>query len=545
MSPRVRSLPLVLLVLAAAAAHAQSPLREKWIYCAQNLMVDKNVDTTEALFQRAAKAGYTHVLLADYKLNILDQMDAHYFRNVDRVKRVAQETKLEVVPAVFPIGYSNGLLNHDPNLAEGMPVRDALFTVKNGVASLTADPAVSLKGSDFADFKGWTMHDSSISLDAGVARMTDPKGANARLMQPVQTSPFRQYHLSVEVKTQDLTGAMPEVEFLGKGGARLCFSNLGVKRTQDWKLCHAVFNSLENTEVKVYLGCWGAKTGIVEWRHPKLEEIGLVNLVRRAGAPFEVKTEDGRVLTEGKDYEPVSDPRLGITPYRGEYDIYHEPPVIRTKLPDGTRLRVSYYHTVTVYDGQVNICPSEPKTLELLRDQAKRVHALWGTKGYFMSHDEIRVLNWDKSCADRHLDAGPLLADNVKTCADILREINPGGKIYVWSDMFDPNHNAKKDYFLVKGDLTGSWLGLSKDIRVMLWHYDQRANSLKFFAGLGNPMLIAGYYDAAPAKVRDWLDAAKPYPGVEGVMYTTWENNYRDLEKFSTEIKDWESGQTK
>jgi len=110
-----------------------------------------------------------------------------------------------------------------------------------------------------------------------------------------------------------------------------------------------------------------------------------------------VKTEDGRVLSEGKDFEPVSEPRLGVVPYRGEYDIYHEPPLIRTKLPDGTRLRVSYYHTVTVYDGQVNICPSEPKTIDLLRDQAKRVHALWGTKGYFMSHDEIRVLNWDKA----------------------------------------------------------------------------------------------------------------------------------------------------
>ena len=110
---------------------------------------------------------------------------------------------------------------------------------------------------------------------------------------------------------------MPEVEFLGQNGFRLCYSNLGVKRTQDWKLCHAVFNSLENTEVKVYLGCWGAKTGTVEWRHPKLEEIGLVNLVRRAGAPFEVKTEDGRVLSEGKDFEPVSDPRLGMVPYRG------------------------------------------------------------------------------------------------------------------------------------------------------------------------------------------------------------------------------------
>jgi hypothetical protein len=30
----------------------------------------------------------------------------------------------------------------------------------------------------------------------------------------------------------------------------------------------------------------------------------------------------------------------------------------------------------------------------------------------------------------------------------------------------------------------------------------------------------------------NWLDAAKKVEGVEGVMYTTWENNYRDLETF-------------
>src|SRR5947208_12534365 len=52
-----------------------------------------------------------------------------------------------------------------------------------------------------------------------------------------------------------------------------------------------------------------------------------------------------------------------------------------------------------------------------------------------------------------HLDAGALLAENVKTCIQILREVNPGGRIYVWSDMFDPHHNAHKDYYLVHGDL--------------------------------------------------------------------------------------------
>ena len=79
---------------------------------------------------------------------------------------------------------------------------------------------------------------------------------------------------------------------------------------------------------------------------------------------------------------------------------------------------------MTVYDGQVNICPSEPEDRSaLLRDQAKRVHSALGrTKGYFMSHDEIRVLNWDKKLRRSPSRCRPLLADNVKTCiADILR----------------------------------------------------------------------------------------------------------------------------
>jgi len=37
---------------------------------------------------------------------------------------------------------------------------------------------------------------------------------------------------------------------------------------------------------------------------------------------------------------------------------------------------------------------------------------------------------------------------------------------------------------------------------------------LKFFAGLGNRQLIAGYYDSAPARITDWLDAAAPTAGI-------------------------------
>jgi hypothetical protein len=165
------------------------------------------------------------------------------------------------------------------------------------------------------------------------------------------------------------------------------------------------------------------------------------------------------------------------------------------------------------------------------------MHAAWGARGYMMSHDEIRVLNWCDACRRRHLDAGELLADNVRTCVKILREVNPGGRIYVWSDMFDPAHNAHSNYYLVRGDLTGSWKGLDSDVTIVPWYYEKRAESLKFFAGKGHRQVIAGYYDQKPEQIRDWLEAAQPYAGVEGAMYTTWRQDYKDLERFAEAVK--------
>jgi hypothetical protein len=150
-----------------------------------------------------------------------------------------------------------------------------------------------------------------------------------------------------------------------------------------------------------------------------------------------------------------------------------------------------------------------------------------------MSHDEIRVLNWCEACQKRKLTAGQILAENVRECAKILREVNPGGRIYVWSDMFDPNHNAHDDYYLVRGTLAGSWEGLEKDVIVVPWYFEKRAESLKFFANRGHAQVIAGYYDHNPAQIKEWLKAADGVPNVRGVMYTTWQQKYGDLEKFA------------
>jgi hypothetical protein len=537
---RLRNLVLALVIfpIIDGAVHPARAL-EKWFYVSQNLWVDKNVTNVLALMQRAAQAGYTHMLISDSKFSRLATMDAHYFQNINLIKQAGTNLNLEIVPAVFPVGYSNDLLFNNPNLIEGVPVTNALLVVSNGLASIQAQPSVGFRGGDFFDLSLWTWKDPNVIQDSGTARVTDPNGANARIVQQLTVAPFRQYHISVQVKATNFVVA-PQVLVLG-GGQSLNYNFLGVQPTQGWTTHHVVFNSLSNTTVSVYFGVWGGSTGSLWWDNAAIEEVAFLNLIRRQGAPLMIGTEAGKPLTEGVDFSTLSDPLLGTVPYAGVYDVYHSPPQLRllSSFTNGTRLLASWYHAVTVYDGQAMICPSELQTVNLLRDQAQRMQAAWRTRGYFMSHDEIRVLNWCAACQARALDAGPLLADNVRTCAGILRQVNPGGRIYVWSDMFDPNHNAHANYYLVRGDLTRSWLGLDPDIIVVPWDYDTRAASLQFFAGLGNRQVIAGYYDSSPSLVTNWLTAAAPYASICGVIYTTWQNDYSNLETFEQIIANY------
>jgi hypothetical protein len=540
----VATLAACLLAGLAAAAPAKLDLPRRWIYLSTNFLVEKNADEAVALLQRAAKAGYTGAIVADSKFGRLGEMDARYFRNVDRVKDAARAAKMELVPAVCGFGYSEAHLSQDPDLAEALPVRDALFVVgKGGEARCVADPPVALPGGDFEAAAGarpgWAWKDDAVVVEGGAARVTDPKG-NARVAWKLKVAPFRQYDVAVRVKTDDFRGD-PRVQAIdtteGGGGRVLVHSNLGVKPTQDWTEHHAVFNSLDATEVTVYLGQWGAAGGTLRWDDARIDEVGFLNVVRRDGAPLAVRTEAGKPLVEGRDFEKVADPRMGTVPWRGGYEVWHEPPPLRTKLPEGTRLRVSFQHAITVGDGQVMICPSEPRTMEVMKDHVRRVHAAFGAKTYLLSHDEIRVLGWDDACAKRKKTCGQILAENVRDCARLVREAAPGAEVAVWSDMFDPNHNAHAGYYLVKDDLAGSWEGLDKDVIVLPWYFGKRDASLAFFAGRGHRTIPAGYYDGDPvANARGWLEAAHTVPGVIGIVYTTWQHRWADMERFAAAV---------
>ena len=482
----VMGIAFLSLCLTAATAGAQEPNRplpHRWVYVATNLLVDKNVTETTALFERSAKAGYNGIVLADSKFLRWDNLPERYAQNVRKVREEARRLKLDLVACVFPIGYAEGLLAHDPNLAEGLPVKDAPFVVKGGWL-VAADDSCRLANGGFEEYRGnapagwaWadkpgeisfidaqTVHGGKASLRMQDIDKFDPKNGHGRLMQKLTVAPFRYYHVSAWAKTEGFTAAGEfRVQVLA-GKRSLNYAAAGLAPTQDWKQLHATFNSLDCNEVNLYLGVWGGKGGEVWLDDVKVEPAGLVNLVRRAGAPFSARSEDGKTeYVEGRDFAPAVDPLMGSKPWAGSYSVWHEEPAIAvpagSRLKEGQKVLLSYCHTAIIDHSQVMCCMNEPRVYEILDWQAREMKKNVAPDGWFMQHDEIRVQGWDDSCVKSGRSPGQTLTENVKRCTEILRKHDGKGAVYVWSDMFDPFHNAKKTdpYYLVKGD--GPWQG--------------------------------------------------------------------------------------
>lgn len=558
---------------ATASSPAAALLSMRWLYLQRNLQVREELEKALALLERARAAGYNGLVLADYKLNILDRVPDFYFDHARLLLAKAKALGIEVIPAVAPFGYSDGLLAHDPSLAEGLPVRDAPFLVQaDGSLALEGGGRSLLPGGAFEEHRGdlaagWDFQDapgqaSFIDVEvrhggASSLRWEDPgqnareSSGNARVSRKVAVAPWRQYHASVWIRTRAWEEASSVRLFaMAAQGRVLSHSDLGVKPTQEWTQHHVVFNSLENAEVRIYCGTWGGGRGKLWMDDLALEETAFVNLLRRDGCPLEVRGEDGTVYEEGRDFAPLRDPRMGSVPWAGGYEVWHEPPRLArlegSRLGAGQRVLVSFYPTVTVHDGQVACCLADPGVFRVLEAQVRSVAKLLEPQTYFLSHDEIRVANWCGSCNREGRSAGALLAENVRRVAEIVRGVTPGARLCIWSDMFDPSHNAHDGYYLVQGDLAGSWEGLPANTMVVNWNHEMASISLPFFAKRGHPQVLAGFYDGAPDSIAGWLSQgaglrlggaapanAEPTVAIAGAMYTTWRGDYSQLEAFA------------
>ena len=552
-------------------AHRELPHR--WIWVWRNFLLDDHVESTIQLCKQAAKLGYNGVVLMDTKFIGWDTLPDNYRSNVKRLCAALRELDLEVIACVMPMGRAKGILAHDQDLAAAMPVKNAPFVVRDGKIIPNDDSARIVNGSfeQFTDHQpaGWevpkpaeaTFIDKRVFFEGksslriqNIANRNLERG-NAKVIQTLKVEPFRYYHVSAAIKTRDFEAADTVNIHVSAPNAWLNYYRIKVAPTQDWKRVDITFNSLEHKEVKLMLDVWKGKGGTLWWDDVRIEPGGLVNAVRREGAPLRLTSEDGKTLyKEDRDFVGARDIMLGRVKYPGTFNVWHTRSVptltAESRIREGQRLRMSYYHTMIVNQKQVMCCMSEEKVYEILDWQIQRVKEIMEPDGYFMQHDEIRMHGWDESCARRNMTQGQILADNVKRCTAIIRKHEPTRPIYVWSDMFDPYHNAPKSgrYYLVKGDgpWYGSWEGLDKDVIVVNWHYrnrggkaDSRMASLKHLAARGHKQILAGYYGSLSNSITDWLNESTRVDGVIGVVFATWNDDYSDMEAYYKEVDAW------
>lgn len=540
----------VLLGLVAAAAVAGSrtyPLR--LVYVSRGLHKDEDVEDIRGIARTASEHGLNGMVLAT-GWDRMDLQPPHFFARVEQVKAICREHKIELIPILFSAGYGGSVLAHDRNLAAGIPVRDALFVVKGGEARHVPDPPVEVANSGFEEFMGnrvagYRFHDKpgevsfvdTAVFHGGKASLrfegfgADRHG-HARVMQEIAVKPHRCYRVSVWVKTEGLEPSRAlRVQVLTEKGRALAPWEPRVPATSDWRQIVLGFNSLEHDRVWLYVGAWGGRGGKFWVDDLKVEEVGLVNVLRRPGTPVVVRGEaSGTVYEEGKDYAPIADPRLNF-----RFD--HDGPPIKllpgSRIAEGERLRVSYYHGIAIHEGQVTVCMSEPKLYEIWKEQVRLVQKHLAPSKWLLSMDEVRAGGSCVACKSRKMTMGEILGDCITKQFQMIREANPRAEVLCWSDMLDPNHNAHGDYYLVEGDFSRSWEHVPKELIIVCWYYEKREASLAHFSKLGFKTLAGAYYDGDTLEnPKGWLEALDKTPGAIGIMYTTWQNKYQLLAPF-------------
>ncbi len=538
------------LPLALGFAMQKPNLAYRWVYLQTNFMVAANVDKAEVLLERAKKAGYNGFVIADTKLDFLGTVGEPYYKNAKRFAAKAKSLGIDVIPVMASVGWADGLLHNNPSLIEGQQVRGAEFVAQGTEAVFSPDANAVYRNGGFEQGKGdqavgfgfqdgigsMTFLDSTVKHSGQQSlKMTNLNG-NCRIMQSVPVIPHRQYHFSVWAKTQGLKSQF-EIKALDSKTRSLADQDPRVKPDQDWTEHHLTFNSGESTKANLYMGFWGGNKGTIWLDDAKLEEVGLLNVIRRPTTPVRVRGESGTQYTEGKDFETISDPRAGTVPWVGGYEVFHAAPSIRLKsggrIRQGERLKVDFNHALLLNDGKTSLCLNAPGTAALLAQQAQEIEKLWSPRGFFLGHDEIRSGGTDDDCLASGRTPGQTLAKNIADCVGYAEKAHPGAETYVWNDMFDPFHNAVDSYYLTGGSLKGAWEGVPKRTIIVNWYYNARMKNMPFFADRGHSQILAGYYDHNPTEIRDWLRDAAGIKGIAGVMYTTWVDNYRDLETFA------------
>ena len=551
-----KSLSFCLLLTLVLSCAAQSSYSDCWFYVSRSLSTEQDVKDITELVAVAEKAQYNGMLLACGVESYALWGDARK-KNLAKVRAVCEQTGIEIIPILWSVGYGT-MLSRNRNIVEGLLCKDVPYESLGEVAVYKPMAPVEINNGDFEqDLAGknkipgwdWTDKFGSISfLDTEVKKSgaaslrlepsAQDKHGHARASQQIPFKPYRQYRLSCWVKTEDLdpVGAF-KVQMYRKEGGALSAISPRLQATQDWQYVSLLFNCSADNGGVLYLGLWGGKSGKIWLDDVKVEELGVLSVLRRPGTPFTVRNaETGVAYVEGKDYQAVPGiSTFALKPTEISMDLKL---ATGSSIKKGDKLLIDYYNPCRAGNSQFTVCMSEPELYEFFKQSAPGVMQALQPKKWFLSMDEIRAGGTCAACMARNTDMAHILADCIQQQRAIIKDVCPEADIYIWSDMLDPAHNAHDNYYACKGTYAGVWELIPKDLIISCWYGSKRNESMSFFSSRGFRTQAAAYYDADTLdSSRDWLVTCNQTENCTGIIYTSWRNKYALLAAFGELVK--------
>jgi hypothetical protein len=560
---RTKILGLLFLCFLATASFAQNNTPDLWYFQQAYPSSPALVSAIEAQIDQAFSYGYTGVVFWSSAFSFMGSsvFAANNVAYMQQVIAYAQAKGMKTTGLVSPYGYSDDVLLNNPNWAEGERLTGSQFTVNASKTALV--PVNSFGGLVNPGFEsgvtGWfDFKDSGLSIDTTVFHSGSASGniANSaglsRFHQVLNVIPWRQYHGRIWVKTANFQ-AFGLLEVYDPSSSAVLFSTqVGQQPTQDWTVLDFTFNSRTASQPGLYFGVWGGSSGNIWFDDALVEETSLVYVLRRPGTPLKVydPANANHIFQEGTDFNPIADPQLSsgaFYPYNG---FYHTPATVilpsSTTLQPGQTVAIDHYAVQPIQpNADVGICLTETGAQNWLKTNAQAIVNNIPGMNYLLSYDEMRHMDSCASCRAKNMTPGQLLAWHVTNTAALYNSLAPSASLYIWSDMFDPFHNAVDNYYFVEGNIAGSWAGVPANVTVMNWNLGNLTNSLNWFSGR-NPQqptafhqVIAGYYDSGDGAAAATLELqqASGIPGVTGLMYTSWSTDYSQLQPFASAAK--------
>lgn len=520
-------------------------MKYRWVFSFGYGRDRENVDKIKSLVDTAAAHGLNGLVLSSFGLDAITRWPEQDFGLLKEIDAHCKEKKIELVPTGFSVGYGGGALGHDPNFAAALPAvinleaKDGRIApappgenlIKNGDLEQHSDGRFS--DFDFHDQPGQVSFADTEVVCSGKTSMrfenfTANQHGHGRIMQKVPVKPGCMYRFTYKMKTENLQPVSGVQALVLKEEGTVASLRPNIRATQDWTEISLDFMNSAEKELRVYAGIWGGKSGKFWLDDLRLHEYGtLDDIVRREGTPLELRSRDREMtFVEGRDFEQVKNQR----------NLKSVAVTVNTAIKDGERLVLSCYKTPFIahsWGRQISLCMSNPALYEYWEAQARKMYEVLKYKKVLLSMDEIRNGGGCLLCRNRDMSMAQILGDCISRQFAIFKEIDPEIEVFIWSDMLDPKHNARNNYYNVVGDFTGSWNYIPKELIIACWYHQIRNDSLKFFSEQGFRTLGAAYYDADDLQnCKEWLESLKNTPNAVGIMYTSWERKYGLLADF-------------